>query len=824
MEKTEFQNREQIFESSAPAEHARDRGTPALVRFEIAPSFGGRLRSAPSLQHGKGRDQFLSGPWNCCNGIELAMTRLSIAARFTWRRKPRVLNPSSVWAKNVPCLANTTITSLQRRCFHHNVPSFAPEGQLEATKEMERPKFWEEYKGTYHVTPPDFPFENQIPLALLGQEITTVGHLSRLVQGGPELFFATISKGAGPESIQCVLRDLESNKKLHSIRFNSAISVTGTLQQRHLPKNRRLLDPVPVARKGYGFLNEVEIVVKNITCLNSFGEAIPSSINHVYPATARHLQIRFDQKLRDSLLFRSEVTKFARLELGDFHEIETPILFKSTPEGAREFLVPTRRPGFTYALPQSPQQYKQMLMASGINRYVQFARCFRDEDLRADRQPEFTQIDLEMAWTDGEGVMQRVERFIKSLYGRFAEPETILPPLSEDPFLRMTYDEAMSKHGSDKPDLRIPGLIHRVDHLVPAQLRSMITPLEDPIIEAYKINLDETPTPIKTFLKKFFASTERETFAKNPDGGPGIFVHDPSKVPLEGLQAFGFEGAEAIKQFYETLSLSPTTPSNPHAETPFGDGDLLLLQARPNLPHTGGSTALGNLRRAIYKAAIAAKLIYDNPIHQYLWVTDFPMFTPENSVDPGQEGSAGFSTTHHPFTAPKTAEDVDLLLTDPLKAKADHYDLVVNGVELGGGSKRIHNKEMQEFVMRDVLKMSPQRIQDFSHLLQALDAGCPPHAGLAIGLDRLIAVMRGVDSVRDVIAFPKNSKGNDLTVGSPRKVGGQELGRYGLCVAEGRRGKNVVVERVEREGEGDGHGDAEAMVERPLSEPEGLWR
>ncbi|CAG8949757.1 hypothetical protein HYFRA_00004080 [Hymenoscyphus fraxineus] len=725
------------------------------------------------------------------------MTLLSIAARLTWRKNPRVLNPSSVWAKNTPCLANPTITSLQHRYFHRNVTSFAPEGHLEATTEMERPKFWEEYKGTYHVTPPDFPFENQIPLALLGQEITTVGHLSRLVQGGPELFFATISKGAGPESIQCVLRDLESNKKLHSIRFDSAISVTGTLQQRRLPKNRR--PPDPVARKGYGFLNEVEIVVKNITCLNSFGEAIPSSLNHIYPATARHLQIRFDQKLRDSLLFRSEVTKFARLELGDFHEIETPILFKSTPEGAREFLVPTRRPGFTYALPQSPQQYKQMLMASGINRYVQFARCFRDEDLRADRQPEFTQIDLEMAWTDGEGVMQRVEKFIKSLYGRFAAPETILPPLSEDPFLRMTYDEAMSKHGSDKPDLRIPGLIHRVDHLVPAQLRSMITPLEDPIIEAYKINLDEAPTPIKTFLQKFFASTEGETFAKNPDGGPGIFVHDPSKVPLEGLQAFGFEGAEAIKQFYETLSLSPTTPNNPHAETPFSNGDLLLLQARPNLPHTGGSTALGNLRRAIYKAAIAAKLIYNNPIHQYLWVTDFPMFTPENSVDPGQEGSAGFSATHHPFTAPKTAEDVDLLLTDPLKAKADHYDLVVNGVELGGGN--------------------------FSHLLQALDAGCPPHAGLAIGLDRLIAVMRGVDSVRDVIAFPKNSKGRDLTVGSPRQVGEEELGRYGLCVVERKGGKDAVVESGKREGEGEGNADADAeVVERPLSESEEVWK
>jgi aspartyl-tRNA synthetase len=308
----------------------------------------------------------------------------------------------------------------------------------------------------------------------------------------------------------------------------------------------------------------------------------------------------------------------------------------------------------------------------------------------------------------------------------------------------------------------------------------MITHLENPIIEAYKVRLNGTPQTIQRFLQEFFRSSEGELFEKNPDGGPGISIYDPRK-PLQGLQTFGFEGAEVIKDFYSSIPKGELDSEMEHEiASSLDEGDLLLLQARPNLPHSGGSTALGNLRRAIYKAATLQGLIKADPRHLYLWVTGFPMFTLENGVDPGQGGTSGFSATHHPFTAPKTAADVDLLFTDPLKAKADHYDLVVNGVELGGGSRRIHSAEMQRFIMRDVLKMSEQRINDFDHLLKALAAGCPPHAGLAIGFDRLIAVICGTDSVRDVIAFPKNSKGVDLMVGSPREVDADQLGRYHL--------------------------------------------
>lgn len=215
-------------------------------------------------------------------------------------------------------------------------------------------------------------------------------------------------------------------------------------------------------------------------------------------------------------------------------------------------------------------------------------------------------------------------------------------------------------------------------------------------------------------------------------------------------------------------------------------GDLLILQARKNAPLSGGSTMLGNLRLVLHKAAVAQGLIEKPQGFRFVWIVDFPLFTPmsEKESDPGQGGTAGFSSTHHPFTAPKTAADVDLLLTSPEKATAAHYDIVVNGVELGGGSRRIHNAEVQEFIFRDVLKMREERIEDFRHLLEVLRSGCPPHAGIALGWDRLIAVMRGKESVRDVIAFPKSGKGEDMLVRSPNEVTKEQWDTYHLRVKE----------------------------------------
>jgi len=276
------------------------------------------------------------------------------------------------------------------------------------------------------------------------------------------------------------------------------------------------------------------------------------------------------------------------------------------------------------------------------------------------------------------------------------------------------------------------------------------------------------PKQAKNFVSKFLDSPEASVFHQNPDGGPGVAVFD-SRAPLEGLQMFGHEGAAALQ-----------THMSRHGGY-LEDGDVYIIQARQG-PLQGGSTMLGRLRIAMYKAAVEQGLVEEVKDHHYLWVTKFPMFTPNDGIDPGQGGSSGFSATHHPFTAPYSMEDIELLRTDPLLAQADHYDLVVNGVELGGGSRRIHNVDMQKYVMRDILKMSEERMKDFSHLFEALAAGCPPHAGFAVGFDRMMAVLTGRESVRDVIAFPKSSKGEDLMVKSPSMVTGDNLATYHLAL------------------------------------------
>jgi aspartyl-tRNA synthetase len=288
------------------------------------------------------------------------------------------------------------------------------------------------------------------------------------------------------------------------------------------------------------------------------------------------------------------------------------------------------------------------------------------------------------------------------------------------------------------------------------------------VIDAFKIPLSGDPKATRKFVASFLDSPEGKQYLDNPHGQPGVFVGDESQ-PMQGLGPLGYP---YVMEGPESLAVE--------------HGDLLILQARSNVPFSGGSTMLGNLRLALYKAAIAQDLI-DAPDPQefkFLWITDFPLFMPNNDSDPGQGGSSGFSATHHPFTAPKTPADVDLLLTDPSRAVAAHYDIVINGTELGGGSRRIHNASVQEFIFRDVLKMKPERIEDFRHLLDVLGSGCPPHAGIALGWDRLCAVMRGAESVRDVIAFPKSGRGEDGLVKSPNRMTEEQMGTYHLRLRE----------------------------------------
>ena len=373
-----------------------------------------------------------------------------------------------------------------------------------------------------------------------------------------------------------------------------------------------------------------------------------------------------------------------------------------------------------------------------------------------------------MSFARADEVIEAVEEIIRTVWNYFLELELL------DPFPRMTYTKAMSEYGSDKPDLRIPILpFSRIDYLLPADLVSKITSLIEPIVEVMVVPTEAPTEAIRRFIGGFLDSVDNKHFLDNPSGGPGIFIYDSGK-PLQGLSAFGFEAVEELERIFDLK-----------------DGYIIILQARENTPLSGGSTKLGDMRNTIYKALTNSLYLQPPAWKDFkpVWITDFPLFSPSNSSEPGQGGNAGLASTHHPFTSPKTAEDVDLLLTEPSRVIGDHYDLVINGEEIGGGSRRIHHAKMQEFVMRDILKMDDEHIAEFSHLLEALRSGCPPHAGIALGFDRLVAMIHASKTkkkttLRDVIAFPKSGKGDDLMVKSPGPMTKDVLETYHLKLRE----------------------------------------
>ncbi|OLN86829.1 Aspartate-tRNA ligase, mitochondrial [Colletotrichum chlorophyti] len=638
-----------------------------------------------------------------------------------------------------------------------------------------------------------------------GSPIVVSGHIGRTRKVGKNLAFAHLERNG--ERIGQICAKGENAAVLSKIRPFSAILAKGIVTEASGP-------------------TRFEMDMESIQYLNPFPKDIIIGPDTVFPPEQRHLQLRFHEKLRERLRFRAQLKSSLGQAMVDreFMDVETPILFKSTSEGAREFIVPTRRPRYAYALPQSPQQYKQVLMSSGMAGYYQFARCFRDEDHRADRQPEFTQLDMEKSFATGKTIMEDVEYvvgkawdamreqyvmevgkdsfsparkaslqvgdFLAHLDNRFkayieqnwkqsvqasAKDDANAPtyqeyPTISTPFQRMKYTDCMDMYGSDKPDLRIPNRICRVDEHLSKDFVSMITDLDEPVVELWKISPHEDidRRDVWKFVTEFMENLPK-SLSENPDGAPQVLMFDSSK-PLCGFSALGPQGLDSI------LSSLPEDSGFSSLD----NGDIVLFQARKNQPQQGGSTKLGEARIALYHAAVDAGLVDRDDSFQFLWVTDFPMFTPEEEGDVGQGGASGFSATHHPFTSPHSEEDFELLFKDPLKAKADHYDLVLNGVELGGGSRRIHIAEIQEFIFRDILKMSQDKIKEFSHLLKALRSGCPPHAGFAIGFDRFVAVLSGTPSVRDVIAFPKNNNGVDEFAGGPGKMTKEQLQTYNL--------------------------------------------
>ncbi|KAK5100686.1 aspartate--tRNA ligase msd1 [Exophiala xenobiotica] len=574
---------------------------------------------------------------------------------------------------------------------------------------------------------------------------------------------------------------------LAEIKPHTPVAVRGRLHPRkHKPAGGtqvgdalQMLDPYT---GKVSLLPHLEIHVQAIDPLNSWPQGLTADSDTQFPPEHRHLTFRTKDALRDRIKLRSmlHASCAQHLQTEGFQEVETPLLFKSTPEGAREYLVPTRQKGYAYALPQSPQQYKQVLMASGVSKYFQFARCFRDEDLRADRQPEFTQLDFEMAFADSSKVMSTIERLLLEIMWPLAGRENLLNLEGSNThfsrlFNRSTsntalklpvieYGHAMSRYGSDKPDPRWGAEIQNID-FIPNQSKSMLSSLNNPTVEMFKLSMnDNAPSESHAFVSDFMRLPSSAQFSTNPEGLPGIAIFDVSR-PLNGLATFGYEAAERIEKAFDPEP-----------------GDILVAQTRQRRPFSGGSTMLGQIRQRMHELAVKHAVIDAPKMDSLLWVVDFPLFSPIEEDSPGQGGSAGICSTHHPFTAPKSGQNLWNLIKAPSTVIGDHYDLVVNGVEVGGGSRRIHHARMQEVIFRDVLKMQPERVEDFRHLLNALEAGCPPHAGFALGFDRLVALLTNTDSVRDVIAFPKYQHGRDPFVGSPSLLSEEQLRTYHLGV------------------------------------------
>lgn len=450
----------------------------------------------------------------------------------------------------------------------------------------------------------------------------------------------------------------------------------------------------------------------------------------------RYLDLR-RPVMTERLVFRSKVTAAVRrfLEDNDFLDIETPILTKATPEGARDYLVPSRtHKGEFFALPQSPQLFKQLLMMSGMDKYYQIVKCFRDEDLRADRQPEFTQIDIETSFLDADGVMAITEQLVKDLFQKMLNVD-----LGEFP--HMTYAEAMKRFGSDKPDLRNPlELVDVADAVKHIEFKVFSGPANQ---EGGRVALIKVPGGASLSRKQIDQYGEF-VGVYGAKGLAWIKVNDID-AGLDGLQSpiLKFLDQSAIEQIL--------------AASKAQSGDILLFGAGD---YTTVTEALGALR---------LKLGQDFDLLQGewkpLWVVEFPMF---------EEIDGRLHALHHPFTAPSSA-DVDALRETPTQALSDAYDMVLNGVELGGGSVRIHNMQMQSTVF-ELLGIDEQEAQEkFGFLLEALKYGTPPHAGLAFGLDRLVMLMVGADSIRDVMAFPKTTTAACPLTGAPGRANEQQL-------------------------------------------------
>lgn len=532
--------------------------------------------------------------------------------------------------------------------------------------------------------------------------------------------------------------NMETNKVLceraRKLGREYVVQATGKVEER---SNKNLKIPT----------GEIEIIVEELNILSE-SQVPPFTIEAETDGGEdlrmkyRYLDLR-RAEVRKNLELRHQMAHEVRKYMSDqgFLEVETPVLIKSTPEGARDFVVPSRmNPKQFYALPQSPQTFKQLLMVAGFDKYFQIVKCFRDEDLRADRQPEFTQIDCEMSFVDRDDVLEAFEGLAKHLF------KSVLDVDIDFEFPKMPYWDAMGNYGTDKPDTRFEMKIHELTSLVQNKGFRVFDSVEyvgginaKGCAEYSRKQLDE----LTKWVQRPQVGAKGLVYVKyNSDGS---FKSSVDK----------FFDQEALQGWAEMLKAKP--------------GDLLLILAGNRFSTL---EQLGELR-----LEMANRLdLRDKKIYKPLWVVDFPLLE-------WDEETERYYAMHHPFTSP-VEEDIDLLNTDPGRVRAKAYDLVINGVEIGGGSIRIHDRKLQQLMFKQLGFTEEEARSQFGFLMNAFQYGAPPHGGIAFGFDRWVSLFAGLDSIRDVIAFPKNNAGRDVMIDSPSRISEEQLGELHLAITD----------------------------------------
>ncbi|XP_077986689.1 aspartate--tRNA ligase, mitochondrial-like [Glandiceps talaboti] len=525
---------------------------------------------------------------------------------------------------------------------------------------------------------------------------------------------------------------------LSNIRMESVVKVTGRVKPR---PSDQINERMPTG--------EIEVIAEDIEVLNECKEDLayqPKDYNKVKESLRmqyRYLDIR-TSRMQQNLRLRSQVVMKMREFLCNKHgfvEVETPTLFKRTPGGAREFVVPTRHPEKFYCLPQSPQQFKQLLMIGGIDRYFQFARCYRDEGSRPDRQPEFTQVDLELSFVTREDVYQLIEDMLE-----YSWPQTRRKLCL--PFQRMSYEDALAKYGTDKPDTRFGFQLHNMNDVFK---NSGVKVFEEILCEdngtVQAINIKQGMNHLKRKDLEELQNTAKTKYKSQH----GIIVvqikdHDTWQSPISKFLRKDSKDILAKK-----LDIEPE--------------DVVLLAAGQ---YEATCTLLGSMRLEAANLLESKGIQLRDPAsNAFLWVEDFPLFLPKDD-------DTGIESAHHPFTAPHP-EDKDKIYSQPTQVRSLHYDLVYNGAEIAGGSIRIHDANLQKYILEEVLQEDSSTL---SHLIEALKSGAPPHGGIAIGFDRFIAELCNATSIRDVIAFPKSFEGYDPMSGAPAQLTNEDLAHY----------------------------------------------